>query len=47
MAAKDKSVFFCNSCGGESAKWFGRCPHCQEWNTCVEEKRSRLAPAAA
>lgn len=35
--AKKKSVFFCKECGAESAKWIGRCPHCQEWNTYVEE----------
>ncbi|MCR5014301.1 MAG: DNA repair protein RadA [Bacteroidales bacterium] len=37
MAAKEKSVFFCKSCGNESPKWFGKCPACGEWNTCVEE----------
>jgi len=31
-------VFFCKSCGNESPKWFGKCPACGEWNTCVEEK---------
>jgi len=38
MATKEKSVFFCKSCGNESPKWFGKCPACGEWNTCVEEK---------
>ena len=37
MAAKEKTVFFCKSCGNESPKWFGKCPACGEWNTCVEE----------
>ena len=40
MATKDKTVFFCKSCGNESPKWFGKCPACGEWNTCVEEKVS-------
>ena len=40
MATKEKSVFFCKSCGNESPKWFGKCPACGEWNTCVEEKVS-------
>ncbi len=31
-------MFFCKSCGNESPKWFGKCPACGEWNTCVEEK---------
>lgn len=35
--AKGKAVFFCQSCGYESAKWMGQCPGCQEWNTFVEE----------
>ena len=36
MAAKEKTVFFCKSCGNESPKWFGKCPACGEWNTCTE-----------
>ena len=35
--AKTKSAYFCQSCGHESAKWLGRCPSCNEWNTFVEE----------
>lgn len=35
--AKGKAVFFCQSCGFESAKWMGQCPGCREWNTFVEE----------
>ena len=34
---KQKTAFFCNSCGCEEPKWFGRCPSCGEWGTCVEE----------
>lgn len=41
MTVKEKSVFFCKSCGNESPKWFGKCPTCGEWNTCVEEKEVR------
>ena len=36
--AKAKSVFVCNSCGYESAKWLGKCPACNEWNTFFEQK---------
>src|SRR3954449_6006608 len=32
------TVFVCTQCGHESAKWHGRCPGCEEWNTLVEEK---------
>ena len=35
---KQKTVWFCTSCGNESPKWMGRCPTCGEWNTMVEEK---------
>ena len=38
MAKGKQSVFFCNSCGYESAKWMGQCPGCKEWNTFSEEK---------
>ncbi len=34
---KVKSVFFCSECGGESPVWAGKCPHCNSWNTMVEE----------
>lgn len=35
---KISTVFFCNECGYESAKWLGKCPACNAWNTFVEEK---------
>ena len=35
--SKTKSAFFCQSCGYESAKWLGKCPSCNQWNTFVEE----------
>jgi len=35
--AKSKSAYFCQNCGYESAKWLGKCPSCNEWNTLVEE----------
>lgn len=35
--AKVKTRFYCQSCGVESAKWVGKCPSCNEWNTYVEE----------
>ena len=36
--AKNKTIFVCNECGYESAKWLGKCPACNQWNTLVEEK---------
>ncbi|MBQ1317214.1 MAG: AAA family ATPase, partial [Lachnospiraceae bacterium] len=38
MTKTGKSVFFCQECGYESAKWMGQCPACHAWNTFVEEK---------
>lgn len=35
--AKSKTSFFCQSCGYESAKWLGKCPSCNAWNSFVEE----------
>ena len=35
--AKAKTVYYCQNCGAQSAKWIGRCPACGEWNTYVEE----------
>ncbi len=34
---KIKTAFFCSNCGYESAKWSGKCPSCEQWNTFVEE----------
>ena len=36
--AKTKNVFVCSNCGYESAKWLGKCPGCNEWNSFYEEK---------
>lgn len=35
---KAKTIFVCNECGYESAKWMGKCPACNSWNTFFEEK---------
>ncbi len=36
MAAKTKVSYVCTECGGESTKWYGRCPQCGAWNTMEE-----------
>jgi DNA repair protein RadA/Sms len=41
VMAKARTLFFCSSCGHESARWLGRCPTCEGWNTFAE------APAPA
>ena len=38
MAKQPATIFVCQSCGGQSRKWLGQCPDCQEWNTLVEER---------
>lgn len=35
--AKSKTLFFCQTCGYESAKWLGKCPSCNSWNSFAEE----------
>jgi DNA repair protein RadA/Sms len=35
--SKVKTAYFCSNCGYESAKWLGKCPSCNTWNTFVEE----------
>jgi DNA repair protein RadA/Sms len=44
--AKTRTVYFCQDCGYESAKWLGKCPSCSKWNTFVEEKIQKT-PAKA
>ena len=36
--AKTKSIFVCSNCGYESAKWYGKCPSCGEWDSLNEEQ---------
>ena len=35
--AKKKTMYVCQSCGYDTAKWLGKCPGCGQWNTMVEE----------
>ena len=43
MLKNKKTVYFCQECGYESAKWMGQCPGCKEWNTFVEEIVDKLS----
>jgi DNA repair protein RadA/Sms len=38
--AKAKTVYICQNCGVSSAKWIGKCPSCNEWNSYVEEVKT-------
>ncbi len=40
MSKKQKTIFVCQECGYESAKWMGQCI-CGQWNTMIEEKLSQ------
>lgn len=39
--AKASTIFVCSNCGYESAKWLGKCPSCNEWNSFYEEKSAK------
>jgi len=38
-----KTIFVCQACGYQTAKWMGKCPDCSTWDSIVEE---RQAPGA-
>lgn len=40
--AKD-TMYVCENCGAESAKWSGKCESCGSWNTLVEFKTDKKA----
>lgn len=46
MAKAAKVQFVCQSCGGVSPRWAGKCPHCGEWNSLVEEQNAAAAPGS-
>jgi DNA repair protein RadA/Sms len=35
--SRARTVFVCQSCGGQHPKWLGRCSECGTWNSLVEE----------
>ncbi|MBR6788011.1 MAG: DNA repair protein RadA [Clostridia bacterium] len=43
--AKPKTVYVCSQCGYESARWYGKCPSCEQWNT-MEETAPQLSAQA-
>jgi DNA repair protein RadA/Sms len=38
MAKRPTTIFVCQECGSQSAKWLGRCADCGAWNSLVEER---------
>ena len=39
MVTKIKTIYTCQQCGFESAKWAGKCPECGQWNSFAEEQK--------
>jgi DNA repair protein RadA/Sms len=35
-----KTIFCCQNCGFQTAKWMGKCPDCGTWDSLVEERSS-------
>ncbi len=50
-SSRGRTRFVCSACGGESPKWQGQCPHCNEWNqlqeVTVATRGQSLRPALA
>ena len=40
---KSETIFVCQNCSYQSAKWLGKCPECGEWNSLVEERARKPA----
>ncbi len=38
--SKTKTLFACQNCGYQSAKWLGKCPDCNQWNSFAEERQA-------
>ena len=45
--AKPKTVYTCESCGGQQPKWQGQCPACGEWNALEAAAAPAHPPAPA
>ncbi len=37
---KARTIFSCQNCGAQRARWEGRCTECEAWNTIVEETQT-------
>ncbi|BDI07413.1 DNA repair protein RadA [Sphaerotilus microaerophilus] len=44
--SRAKTIYTCSECGGTSAKWLGKCPSCNAWNT-LEETVAEPAASGA
>ncbi len=46
MASKERVSYICGECGYESAKWMGKCPQCESWNTMTEFAEVKVKSAS-
>jgi len=46
-ARRASTTFACTECGHESAKWLGRCPGCEAWNSFVEHREPSVRTSLA
>ena len=46
MAKRPSTVFVCQECGAQAAKWLGKCADCGAWNSYVEERAVESAAGA-
>lgn len=44
---RPRTHFVCASCGASSARWLGRCPTCDAWESLVEETLAAREPSSA
>lgn len=44
--AKIKTTFTCQECGYQTAKWMGKCPECNQWNSFSEEETIKPSKAS-
>src|SRR5262249_33573159 len=47
MSKSSKTVFVCQECGAQAAKWSGQCKDCGAWNSFVEERPAEVSGASA
>jgi DNA repair protein RadA/Sms len=46
VAKQPATIYVCQNCGGQSRKWLGQCPDCEQWNTLVEERFRASSPSS-
>lgn len=38
--SRKATIFSCTECGNQAAKWLGRCPECNAWNSYAQESKA-------